>query len=374
MSPFRARKSALIRNVVPIVLACFTLAVTGSAEAPKGSAAAATGGLSITTDPDSAAVYVDGRLAGQTPANLASLTAGEHRVRIVKSGYLENSRIVTVQAGPPTRLNVKLTKSSGASNEAAGQVIQSAPGGGGGGGSKKILLITLATVGGIVTTVALLPHNKAPIPGTILVSPTATGMAGQTSFRISSTGASDPDKDPLTFTWSFGDGGSGSGESVTHTYAAAGTFAVSLKVSDGKLDAAPPNASVVVGPNLTGNWTGGSLLMPGTTGALTITCGLSLTVTQTGTALTGSIPFAGNCTGSAGASASGSTAAALTHPASVTFTGTSFNFTVGNVVFPGLVISFSGTTNTAGNTLPGNVTLSQASSGFTTTSSTSFNK
>ena len=47
---------------------------------------------------------VDGRLAGQTPANVASLAAGEHRVRIVKSGYLENARVVTLTAGEPSHL------------------------------------------------------------------------------------------------------------------------------------------------------------------------------------------------------------------------------------------------------------------------------
>jgi hypothetical protein len=87
----------------------------GAAESPKGSAGAA-GALCVTTEPDNADVYVDGRLAGQTPANVASLAAGEHRVRIVKSGYLENAR-VTLTAGEPSHLNVKLTKTTGVSNE-----------------------------------------------------------------------------------------------------------------------------------------------------------------------------------------------------------------------------------------------------------------
>jgi hypothetical protein len=134
----------------------------GAAETPRGSAGAA-GALSITTEPDNADVYVDGRLAGQTPANVASLAAGEHRVRIVKSGYLENARVVTLIVGEPTHLNVKLTKTAGGSNEtAAGQVVS---GSGGGGGSKKWLWIGLAGAGAAAVAVAAMPHNKAPVPG-----------------------------------------------------------------------------------------------------------------------------------------------------------------------------------------------------------------
>mgnify|MGYP003694731293 CR=1 FL=1 len=100
---------------------------------------------------------------------------------------------------------------------------------------------------------ATLPHNKAPVPGTITVSPTGTGMAGQTSFTFTSTGASDPDGDSLTKTWTSSDGGSGTGDTFTRTFATAGSFQVNLKVSDGKLDASTPAASATVGPNVTGD-------------------------------------------------------------------------------------------------------------------------
>src|SRR5262249_34024043 len=150
------------------------LLVTGSgfAETPKGSAAAATGGLAITTDPADAAVYLDGHLAGQTPAHLSSITAGEHRVRVVKDGYLENARVVTVPAGAPTALNIKLTRSNGAATEPAGQVTST--GGSGGGGSKKWIIIGAAAGAAAVTGIVLAKKNHPPSPGTISVSPTAT--------------------------------------------------------------------------------------------------------------------------------------------------------------------------------------------------------
>src|SRR5262245_14550711 len=167
------RIPAFVRSSVSLALAAAMVVGAGAAETPKGGAAA--GSLSITTEPDNADVYVDGRLAGQTPANLASLSAGEHRVRLVKSGYLENARVVTLTAGEPSHLNVKLTKTTGVSNEtAAGQVTST--GGGGGGGSKKWLWIGLAGAGAAAVVVAALPHNKPPVPGTITVSPTGTGM------------------------------------------------------------------------------------------------------------------------------------------------------------------------------------------------------
>src|SRR5262245_24007858 len=100
---------AFVRSSVSLALAAVMVVGAGAAETPKGSATAG-GTLSVTTDPTSADVYVDGRFAGQTPANLAALSAGEHRVRLVKNGYLENARVVTLTAGEPSHLNVKLTK------------------------------------------------------------------------------------------------------------------------------------------------------------------------------------------------------------------------------------------------------------------------
>ena len=46
--------------------------------------------------------------------------------------------------------------------------------------------------------------------------------------------ASDPDGDPLTYLWSFGDGGTSTEKDPVHTYAAEGTYKITLKVSDGK--------------------------------------------------------------------------------------------------------------------------------------------
>ncbi len=57
------------------------------------------------------------------------------------------------------------------------------------------------------------------------------GAAGQ---PVSFTGAasSDPDGNALTYAWTFGDGGTGTGVTPTHTYALAGTYLVTLTVTD----------------------------------------------------------------------------------------------------------------------------------------------
>ena len=68
--------------------------------------------------------------------------------------------------------------------------------------------------------------------------------------------ATDPNNDPLTYTWNFGDGTTATGASVAHSFAAAGTFTVSVNVSD------PGNLSVSGTVSVTttsgGGGTGGS--------------------------------------------------------------------------------------------------------------------
>jgi PKD repeat protein len=79
----------------------------------------------------------------------------------------------------------------------------------------------------LTVTISLAP-NQPPVAR--LTGPTV-GTVGQL-LTFSDNGSSDPDNDPLTYAWTFSDGGTASGPSATHAYSAAGTYTVTLTVSD----------------------------------------------------------------------------------------------------------------------------------------------
>ncbi|OFW28308.1 MAG: hypothetical protein A3G76_12155 [Acidobacteria bacterium RIFCSPLOWO2_12_FULL_65_11] len=355
-----------------VSVALVALLILGSGSSPTGAgrpAAAAPGALSVKSDPSGADVYVDGRFEGRTPINLGQLPAGDHRVRLVKDGYLENQRVVSVGAGRAADLRVTLTHQvPAASPEAAGQVVR-APGGGvdGGGGSRlakgSFLLGIAAGVGGAGGAAYWLLKNRRPTPGAIAVSPNATGMAGVTTFTFTAQGADDRNGDSLTYAWTFGDGASGSGQTVTHMYTSAGSFSAHLTVSDSNSSASPPDVTVLVAAGIAGTWTGG--LVPGIGGA-----SFSVTTSQSGSALTGSVSFNGLVTTPANPTVTG-TVTPLTYPATVTFTTQAFTM-VSPSFPPSFVLTFSGETNASGSAMIGtvitaNAALSPPSQSATTT-------
>jgi len=71
----------------------------------------------------------------------------------------------------------------------------------------------------------------APVPN---VAPTAafTVTADQLAVAVDGRGSSDPDGSVVSHAWSFGDGGTATGAEAAHTYAAAGTYDVTLTVTD----------------------------------------------------------------------------------------------------------------------------------------------
>jgi membrane-associated protease RseP (regulator of RpoE activity) len=72
--------------------------------APNGSAP---GSIQVQSNPDSAEVYVDGSLIGDTPATL-KLNPGQHAIRVVLTGYKEWSRELSIQAGSEAHLTANL--------------------------------------------------------------------------------------------------------------------------------------------------------------------------------------------------------------------------------------------------------------------------
>ena len=60
-----------------------------------------------------------------------------------------------------------------------------------------------------------------------------TAASSDLSVQVDGSGSSDPDGAVASYAWDFGDGSSGAGVTATHTYAVAGTYPVTLTVTDG---------------------------------------------------------------------------------------------------------------------------------------------
>ncbi len=85
-----------------------------------------------------------------------------------------------------------------------------------------------ALSGSATTQITVTNMNRAPIAN---AGGPYTGFAGA-PISFNGTGSSDPDGDALTYAWDFGDGGTSSGPNPMHVYGLAGSYSVSLHVTD----------------------------------------------------------------------------------------------------------------------------------------------
>jgi hypothetical protein len=319
MDSIRPSSAARLRCALSAALASILLITNVAAEGPRSRPVA----LTVDTDPAGARLFVDGRYAGQTPAELADLASGAHRVRLEKPGYLENARIVDVDGKRPARLRVTMTPIRGA----AEQVVSGASSGSL--TSNKWFWIGVAgAAGGAGAALALKgKENLAPVIGSVRVEP-PSGLQGATDIAFTAVGASDSEGDPLTYNWEFGDGTSGSGATVTHRFSTAGTFTATLNVTDGKHTVSARGSVTIV--SLTGTWRGNN-------------AAYTVTITHAGSAL--SVVW-DDVTGGLSRRWSGSGSVSSARNMSAV---------LNPVQNAGVNLSLSGTLDSAGNTITGSV-------------------
>ena len=149
------------------------------------------------------------------------------------------------------------TAGGGTGGGAGGATGAAAGGGAGGGlGTGGVVGVVAGSVGAAVAGVAVARDSPpAPPVAALRIAPNGLGMAGLTEYRFDGRGSSDPNEDALTYEWDFGDGARGSGVTATHVYAAAGTYDVTLTVSDGSAEATSAG-NLRVGPSLNGRFVG----------------------------------------------------------------------------------------------------------------------
>jgi mono/diheme cytochrome c family protein len=74
-----------------------------------------------------------------------------------------------------------------------------------------------------------------------------SGVAGETAVVFDGSGSSDPENDTLDYQWNFGDSiGTGTGVAPTYVYPAAGSYTVTLVVSDANSSSDPATAVVEI--------------------------------------------------------------------------------------------------------------------------------
>jgi PKD repeat protein len=96
-------------------------------------------------------------------------------------------------------------------------------------GPRPVGIITSTQTALLNAAFTVAAANRPPVASLGVSS--YTGVSGQ-PVAFDASGSSDPDGDPLTYAWTFGDGATATVASTTHTYQTAGSFTVTLTVTD----------------------------------------------------------------------------------------------------------------------------------------------
>jgi len=124
---------------------------------------------------------------------------------------------------------------------------------------KRIIAGVVLLMGVLSVITGCLDTNSSPTA--VFTSSTSSGNAPlMVSFNAS--GSYDSDGSIASYEWSFGDGHSGVGETSTHTFNSAGTYSVTLTVTDngGARNSTSHSITVTAAPTIQYRVTAGQLL------------------------------------------------------------------------------------------------------------------
>lgn len=197
--------------------------------------------ISLTTPANGAASSTDA--AATTLGGTGTKTGGFTYViaPTITNVSFTDATVGTVYAGQVTSTGTPAVTSYKATGVPAGMTVNALTGVIGGkptlaGG--YILTITVSNGYSVSKSIGL---DVLPATAVVNTAPTMSSEASATPnpATISDTltftaAATDLDKNALSYAWDFGDGTTGVGASTTHKYAAVGTYAASVTVSDGQ--------------------------------------------------------------------------------------------------------------------------------------------
>ncbi|MER7447909.1 PKD domain-containing protein [Microbacterium sp. NPDC097977] len=215
--------------------------------------------------------FGDGVLATGATASHTYSTGGTYTVtlKVTDSTSLVNvvSRSVTVvpnqaptAAVSATAAHLDVAFDGSASADADGTIASYAwDFGDGATGTGATASHTYATAGEFTVTLTVTDDNGTTASTTRAVTttlapnqdPTAAFTTSTDLLAISTdaTTSTDPDGTIQSYAWTFGDGATGTGVTAAHTYAGAGTYAVTLTVTDNRGGTSTLTHDVTVAPN-----------------------------------------------------------------------------------------------------------------------------
>jgi PKD repeat protein len=280
---FQAQIEAQILGIVPVTERSWNLT---SFEIVSGTTPTY-GTLDIRSVPSGASISLDGQYVGYTP-RILFITQGSHQLTISKSGYQTWQSIMYILGSPTRTVNAALVATT-SSNQAPTPAFTFSPSNPGVGswtqfdasssfdadgtigayawtfgdgstgtgstvwhrftstGTYNVQLTVTDNQGAsanVTEPVHVGPTNQQPVAA-FTTDSTMTSPGGWIQFNASPS--YDPDGSITTYAWSFGDGASSSGAAVWHRFTTAGTYLVTLTVTDNEGAQDAHSQSILVG-------------------------------------------------------------------------------------------------------------------------------